>query len=176
MLGSTSPRCTRRKRADQWTWDTFLVAAEKCFNAGYPFGLGLGQTGDSVDWVGALFASYGAELVDAKGNVTVNSDATKQVLEYMKELVPFLPRDVFRWDDASNNRWLSSGRGALIMNPPSAWAVAKSDNPKLAELLWTFPSPKGPKGRYQPVRASFWGIWKFSSNKPAAKSLLRHLS
>jgi ABC-type uncharacterized transport system substrate-binding protein/ABC-type glycerol-3-phosphate transport system substrate-binding protein len=162
--------------ADQWTWDTFLVAAEKCFNAGYPFGLGLGQTGDSVDWVGALFASYGAELVDAKGNVTVNSDATKQVLEYMKELVPFLPRDVFSWDDASNNRWLISGKGALIMNPPSAWAVAKRDNPKLAELLWTFPSPKGPLGRYQPVRASFWGIWKFSSNKPAAKSLLRHLS
>ena len=162
--------------ADQWTWDTFLVAAEKCFNAGYPFGLGLGQTGDSVDWVSALFASYGAELVDAKGNVTVNSDATRQVLEYMKQLVPFLPRDVFTWDDASNNKWLIAGKGALIMNPPSAWAVAKRDNPKLAEQLWTFPSPKGPKGRYQPARPSFWGIWKFSDNKPAAKSLLRHLS
>ncbi len=128
---------------DQWTWDTFLVAAEKCFTAGYPFGLGLGQTGDSVDWVSALFASYGAELVDAKGNVTVNSDATRQVLEYMKQLVPFLPRDVFTWDDASNNKWLIAGKGALIMNPPSAWAVAKRDNPKLAELL---------SGRYHPQR------------------------
>ena len=25
---------------DQWTWDTFLVAAENCFTAGYPFGSG----------------------------------------------------------------------------------------------------------------------------------------
>ena len=70
--------------------------------------------------MGAMFASYGAELVDAKGNITVKSDAVKQVLEYMKRLVPLLPPDVFAWDDASNNKWLISGKGALIMNPPSA--------------------------------------------------------
>ena len=34
------------------------------------------------------------------------------------------------------------------MNPPSAWAVAVRDAPKVAEQLWTFPSPKGPKGRF----------------------------
>ena len=118
--------------ADKWTWDAFVVAAEKCFKAGYPFGLGLGQTSDSVDWAGALFAAYGAELVDAKGNITVKSDATKQVLDYAKRLVKVLPPDVFAWDDASNNKWLISGKGALIMNPPSAWAVAKRDNPKVA--------------------------------------------
>jgi ABC-type glycerol-3-phosphate transport system substrate-binding protein len=162
--------------ADKWTWDTFLTAAEKCFKAGYPFGLGLGQTTDSVDWVGALFAAYGAELVDAKGNITVRSDATKQALEYAKRLVPFLPPDVFAWDDASNNKWLIAGKGALIMNPPSAWAVAKRDAPQIAEQLWTFPSPKGPKGRYDPGLPYFWGIWKFAANKAAAKSLLAFLS
>jgi len=162
--------------ADRWTWDTFLTAAEKCFKAGYPFGLGLGQTTDSVDWVGALFAAYGAELVDAKGNITVKSDATRQVLEYAKRLVPFLPPDVFAWDDAGNNKWLIAGKGALIMNPPSAWAVAKRDAPQVAEQLWTFPSPKGPKGRYDPGLPYFWGIWKFAANKPAAKSLLAFLS
>ena len=61
-----------------------------------------------------------------------------------KKLVQFLPPDIFAWDDASNNKWLISGKGALIMNPPSAWAVAKRDNPKVAEQLWTFPSPEGP--------------------------------
>jgi ABC-type glycerol-3-phosphate transport system substrate-binding protein len=162
--------------AEKWTWDTFRVAAEKCYKAGHPFGLGLGQTTDSVDWAGALFASYGAELVDAKGNITVNSDAVKQALEYMKRIVPSLPPDVFAWDDAANNKWLISGKGALIMNPPSAWAVAKRDSPKVAEQLWTFPTPRGPKGRYQPGLPFFWGIWKFSKNKTAAKSLLTYLS
>ena len=75
-----------RTLADKWTWDAFAAAAEQCSKAGYPFGLGLGQSSDSVDWVGALFASYGAELVDAKGNVTINSNATRQVLDYMKRL------------------------------------------------------------------------------------------
>jgi ABC-type glycerol-3-phosphate transport system substrate-binding protein len=162
--------------ADKWTWDTFLMAAEKCFKAGYPFGLGLGQTSDSVDWVGALFAAHGAELVDANGKITVDSAATRQVLEYARKLVKFLPPDIFAWDDASNNKWLIAGKGALIMNPPSAWAVAKRDNPKLAAQLWTFPCPKGPKGRYDPGLPYFWGIWKFSANKAAAKSLLTYLS
>jgi ABC-type glycerol-3-phosphate transport system substrate-binding protein len=161
---------------DKWTWDTFLVAAQKCHKAGFPFGIGMGQTADSVDSAGAIFAAYGAHLIDAKGNVTVNSDATRQAMEYCKKLVQFLPSDVFAWDDASNNKWLIAGKGALIMNPPSAYAVAKRDNPKVAEQLWTFPSPKGPKGRFQPGLPFFWGIWKFSKNKAAARSLLTHLS
>ncbi len=59
---------------DRWTWDFFLDAAGKCAKAGFAFGLPLGQTDDSVDWVGVLFRSFGAELVDASGNITANSD------------------------------------------------------------------------------------------------------
>ena len=36
--------------------------------------------------------------------------------------------------------------------------------------------PAGPKGRYAPFLPYFWGIWNFSKNKSAAKSLLLHLS
>jgi len=165
-----------KQLTDKWTWDTFLVAAQKCFKAGFPFGIGMGETADSVDSAGAIFAAHGAHLVDAQGNITVNSDATRQALEYCKKLVQVLPPDVFAWDDASNNKWLIAGKGALIMNPPSAWAVAKRDNPKVAEQLWTFPAPKGPKGRFEPAGPFYWGIWKFSKNKAAARSLLTYLS
>ncbi len=162
--------------SEAWTWDAFLSAAQKCHKADCAFGIGLGQTADSVDTMGTIFGAFGAELVDAKGNITVKSDAVKQVLEYMKKLVPTLAPGVFAWDDSSNNKWLISGKGALIMNPPSAWAVAKRDNAKVAEQLWTFPSPTGPKGRFQPYLPYFWGIWKFSKNKTAAKSLMLHIS
>jgi ABC-type glycerol-3-phosphate transport system substrate-binding protein len=162
--------------ADNWTWDTFLTAAEKCFKAGYPFGMPLGTTTDAVDWVGAVFAAYGAQLIDEKGNVTVKSDATKQVLEWFKKIVPFFPPEVFAWDDAGNNKWLVSGKAGLIMNPPSAWAVAKRDAPQVAEQCWTFDAPKGPKGRYTPGLPYYWGLWNFSPNKSAGKSLLTFLS
>jgi ABC-type glycerol-3-phosphate transport system substrate-binding protein len=161
---------------DQWTWDALLAAAEKCFKGGSPFGLGLGQTSDSVDWTGAVFASHGAVLVDEEGNITVKSDATRQVLEWFKKLAPFLPSDTYAYDDASNNKILIAGKSALIFNPPSAWAVAKRDNPSVAADCWTFASPKGPKGRYAPGQPFFLGTWNFSKNKAAAKSLVTYLS
>jgi ABC-type glycerol-3-phosphate transport system substrate-binding protein len=80
------------------------------------------------------------------------------------------------WDDASNNKYLISGQASLIMNPPSAWAVAKRDAPKVAEQCWTHGFASGPKGRFAPFVPFFWGIWNFSRNIPAAKSLLAHLS
>jgi hypothetical protein len=64
----------------------------------------------------------------------------------------------------------------MIMNPPSAWAVAKRDAPQVAEQCWTHGFPAGPKGRFAPFLPYFWGIWNFSKNIPAAKSLLVHLS
>jgi ABC-type glycerol-3-phosphate transport system substrate-binding protein len=161
--------------ADNWNWETFLTAAEKCFKGGYPFGLPLGVTLDSVDWVGAMFASYGAELVDRNGNITVKSDPVKQVLEWFKRLGPSLPTEVYAWDNASNNKYLISGKGSLILNPPSAWAVAKRDAPDVAADCWTFPAPSGPKGRFIPTLSFFWGIYSFSKNKSAGKDLIEFL-
>ena len=163
-------------KADDWTLDTFLKAAEACHKGGHPFGIGLGTTSDSVDTIGAIFHSFGAILVDAKGEIVVKNDQVRQALDYYKKLMAVMPSDVPSWDDASNNKWLVSGQGALIMNPPSAWAVAKRDAPKVAEQCWTHGFPAGPKGRFAPFLPFFWGIWSFSKNQSAAKSLLAHLS
>jgi ABC-type glycerol-3-phosphate transport system substrate-binding protein len=160
----------------EWTWDNFLVAAEKCAKAHCAFGLPLGNTTDTAQWMGALYKAFGADLMDDKGNITVKTDAVRQVLDYGKRLAPFLPADAVAWDDASNNKWLISGKGALIMNPPSAWAVAKRDAPQIAEKCWTHGFPLGPKGRFNPILPRLYGTWSFSKNKAAARSLLYHLS
>jgi ABC-type glycerol-3-phosphate transport system substrate-binding protein len=163
-------------KADGWTLATFLKAAEACHKGGAPFGIGLGTTSDSVDSAGAFFHAHGAALVDAKGNITVRTDAVREALDFYKKLASFMPSDIPAWDDASNNKWLVSGKGAMIMNPPSAWAVAKRDAPQVAEQCWTHGFPAGPKGRFAPYLPYFWSIWSFSKNKEAAKSLLVHLS
>lgn len=163
-------------KADAWNLDNFVKAAEACQKGGNPFGIGLGTTSDSVDSAGALFHAFGAQLVNAKGDIVVKNDQVRQVLDYYKKLMQFLPADVPSWDDASNNKFLVSGQGTLIMNPPSAWAVAKRDAPQVAEQLWTHGFPVGPKGRYAPFLPFFWGIWNFSKNQSAAKSLITFLS
>ena len=106
----------------------------------------------------------------------VKSDPVRQALDYYKRLFAFLPPDVPAWDDASNNKFLVSGQASLIMNPPSAWAVAKRDAPKVAEQCWTHGFAAGPKGRYAPFVPYFWSVWNFSKNQAAAKSLIVHLS
>jgi len=158
-----------------WTYDAFLSAAEACHKAGYPFGLGLGSTNDSINNTGCLFSAFGADLVDAKGAIQVRSDKVRQMLEWAQKLVKVLPEDTVSYDDASNNRALISGRSALIMNPPSAWAVAKRDAPAIAEDIWNFPMPRGPAGRFIPYRFAFYGIWSFCQSKSAAKDLVRYL-
>src|SRR6202043_811548 len=165
-----------KAKTDTWTWDTYLTAAQKLYKAGFPVGLPMGQTSDAVDWVGALFNSYGVVMVDAKDNIKINSDETRAALEYMQKLMAVNPPEVYAWDDAGNNRWLISGKGSSIMNPPSAWAVAKRDNIKVAENCWTHAMPRGPKGRFVGQLPQLYGVWSFSPNKSAAKELLLHIS
>jgi ABC-type glycerol-3-phosphate transport system substrate-binding protein len=159
-----------------WTWDTYLKTAGDLHKAGYPVGLPMGQTSDAVDWTGALFRSFGSVFVDEKDHITVNSDETRTAFEYMKKLMPLNPPEVYAWDDAGNNRWLISGKGSSIMNPPSAWSVAKRDAPEVAKNCWTHDMPAGPKGRFVGQLPFFYGLWSFSSNKSAGKDLLLYIS
>jgi hypothetical protein len=165
-----------KELANNWTWDKFLSVAETMNKAGYPFGEPMSAASDAINWVGSVFQAYGSELVDKDGNITVKSDATKQVLDWFKRLMKTMPEETWAWDNAGNNKWLISGKGSLIQNPPSAWAVAKRDAPQVAEQCWTHGFPVGPKGRFAPFLPFFWNIWTFSKNKEAAKSLLVFLS
>jgi len=165
-----------KAQTDKWTYDAYLEAAQKLHKAGFPVGIPMGQTSDAVDTVGAIFNAFGVVMIDDKDNIKVNSNETRVALEYMKKLMAVNPPEVYAWDDAGNNRWMISGKGSSIMNPPSSWAVAKRDNPTVAEKIWHHPMPRGPKGRFVGQLPQFYGVWSFSKNKSAAKDLLLHIS
>jgi hypothetical protein len=163
---------------DTWDYALLLKAAKKLHAAGHPIGLPISAAApeDSPFWLEPMFLAFGATMVDENGNITINSDATRTVLEYLKELAQYLPADVYGWNNASNNRWIVSGNGGAICNPPSAWSVARRDRPDVAEQLFHHDMPRGPKGRFRGIELSFWGIWKFAANQAAAKELLVHLA
>jgi hypothetical protein len=158
-----------------WTYDTFLKGCQKLHAAGFPFGNPIGATSDSQDWTGALFAAFGSYPMDKKGNITFDSDETRVALEYMKKLTEVMPPDVYAWDDASNNRYIISGKGCAIQNPPSAWRVCVRDQPETAKHLWHHDTPTGPKGHFRGALSRMHGVWSFGKNKSAAKALLTHL-
>jgi ABC-type glycerol-3-phosphate transport system substrate-binding protein len=170
-------RDVKTQGAAEWTYEKQLKLAEQCHKAGRLFALGCG--GNSTDanqtW-GATFGAFGAHLADAKGNITVDSDAVREALDYVRRFTPYLPSETVAYDDASNNKAFVAGAAALIWNPPSAWAVAKRDAPAIAADTWHFPTPRGKMGRLVPHRPYFWGIWQWAQNKPAAKDLLAFVS
>lgn len=170
-------KAEHNKLQDAWTYDEFLKYAELATkdNLSFALGMGSGLNTDATDMHGAMFKAYGATLIDADGNIKLDTPEMHQLLEYAQKLVKYYPADAVSYDDASNNRALISGKTALICNPPSAWSVAKRDAPAVAADCWTFPNPSGPKGRFIPFLAFFWGVYKFSQNKPAAKELIEYL-
>jgi hypothetical protein len=164
-----------KTKVDAWTYDTFLDAAKKLHNAGYPFGNPISKASDANDWLCPLFLSFGSVPVDKDGKVTIESDGTLKALEFMKELTQYMPKDIYGWDDASNNRWIISGKGSCIQNPPSAWAVCKRTRPDIAAQLWHHDTPSGSKGRYRGALFYNFGIWKWCKEKKAAKELIMYL-
>ena len=143
-----------------WTWDAFLAAAEKCQKAGMRFGLPLGVTTDTDQWVGALFLAYGARADGCQGqhHRQVGRGAPGARVRQAAGRLP-ARRTPPAWDDASNNKWLISGKGALIFNPPSAWAVGQA---RCAAGRGEVLDARLPQGTEGPVQSD-----------PAA--LLRHL-
>ena len=61
--------------AKDWTYDTQLKLAEASLKNGYPmgFGCGSGSTDANQTW-GATFGAFGADLVNAKGDIVIESD------------------------------------------------------------------------------------------------------
>jgi hypothetical protein len=161
--------------AEQWNWDFFLECAAKSSKAGTPFALPLGRSDDAANWVGAVFAAYGAALVDQDGTITVKSDATRQVLDFFKKLAPSVPGIVLSWGDIDASKALAAGKSPYLIGSPMTWALASGSAPQVTGQCWHFPAPKGPKGRFDAAQPAFWGLWEFSPNQSAAKSLMTHL-
>ena len=130
-----------KELADKWTWDFFLEAAEKCFKAGHPFGLptrphrrlgrldrpGLSQPRRRA---GRQGRQHHRQVRRDQAGARVVQEAGA-VLDARTMPSPGMTR--------RNNKSLISGQAALIFNPPSAWAVAVRDAPKVAEQCWTLP-------------------------------------
>src|SRR5215468_1745850 len=95
----------KTKGAEEWTFEKQLKMAEQCHKAGKLFALGCGASStDANQTWGATFGAFGAHLVDAKGNITVDSDPVREVLDYVSASYPFLPANSVSYDDASNNK------------------------------------------------------------------------
>jgi multiple sugar transport system substrate-binding protein len=129
--------------------DGFLELCRALAENGTPAGMALGHAvGDSNTWTRWLLWAFGGKLADASGNVVVNSDQTRQALEFARELYLTFAEGTTEWLDADNNEAFLSGSVSLTNNGVSIYASAKNDQAlaELAQDIRHATMPIGPVG------------------------------
>jgi multiple sugar transport system substrate-binding protein len=159
------------------TWDELLKQAKALKKQGTPVGIAISHCGDANTSLWAVLWSYGAKVLEADGKTpAIVSDKTAQVIEWYKELYrDGMEAEVLSWDDASNNRFILSGKGSWIHNPISPYNTALSNKMPIADDINHHPSPAGPAGIHSAPGINALGIWKFSKNADLAKEFVQFL-
>lgn len=143
--------------------------------AGFPHGKAVGDGNNYAHW---LLWSHGAQMVNEKGEVTINSPETLAALNYAKELYATFIPGTESWLDINNNRAFLAGQVSLTANGVSIYYAAKND-PKLAEIAEDMRStnfPIGPVGKSIELhQTSSLLVFKHTKYPEAAKAYLKFM-
>ena len=158
------------------TWEDIRVGGAKLKAKGNPVGISLGHSVDPNLSYRSLLWSYGAAECDETGKrVTLDSKQTLEVVKFVRALYKeAMEPDVLSWDDASNNKYLASGRASWIHNPISAYRSIQKATPELADKIHVWKTPAGPVRRLACASPNSYVIWRFARNQDTAIEFLRY--
>jgi multiple sugar transport system substrate-binding protein len=160
------------------TWDDVLRAGPKLKAAGAPLGAGISPGIDGTLNALTILFAYGASVQDEEGNVILDRPATVEAVKMATAIFRAgMTEEVLSWDDASDNRFLASGRGSLTLDPVSAIRTVEKQDPDLAAKIALRPPPAGSVAGLGPyLGPQSYVIWKFARNPEAAKRFLVDLA
>jgi multiple sugar transport system substrate-binding protein len=132
------------------TWDELLRHGTVLKKQGNPVGIPISHCADANTTFWSVLWSHGGKVVEADGKTpAINADQTAQVIEWYKELYrDAMEPEVLSWDDASNNRFILSGKGSWIHNPISPYNAAIARKMPIADDINHHTSPAGPDGTH----------------------------
>jgi multiple sugar transport system substrate-binding protein len=159
------------------TWENVRKAAPKLKAAGHPIGIGQSAELDSNMALMAFMMCFGSYVQNAKHQVTIKSKRTVEAVKFMADIFKSGETDeIFGWTPASNNNFLYSGKGSMILNAISATRTPEDLGLPFADQLYIYPIPKGPVQRLGLEHVmGCYSIWKFAQNKAAAKKFMADL-
>jgi multiple sugar transport system substrate-binding protein len=159
------------------TYNDLLRAGRKLKKAGHPIGFALSQCTDANSTIYSALWSFGGSIVAEDGKtITLNSPQTIEAVEYINTLYhDCMEPEVLSWDDASNNRFMLSGKGSWTRNAISIYEAARQKNPELAKRINHTIPLKGPARRLGITPTQSLAIWKFAKQPELAKEFLRFL-
>jgi multiple sugar transport system substrate-binding protein len=163
------------------TWEDLLEAARKMNNPPTVWGWGPQVSNKAYDAERHLMAmiwAFGGSLFAEDGEtVVVDSEATRQVIEMIKQAwdEDIIPKEVLTWDDSGNNKGYQSGKVAIIENTGSIVNWMKDNDPDLLKVTALGMPPAGPAGRF--IQGDCWAfaVPTYSKNAELAKGLIKYI-
>jgi multiple sugar transport system substrate-binding protein len=156
-----------------YTWDHVRKAAPKLKNAGHPIFIGQSQELDSNMALLAFMMCFGSFVQNANNRPALNTKATVDAVTFMADITKSEDPAIFGANPASNNNYLYSGTGSLILNAISATRTPEDQHLPFADDLMIWPIPIGPKGRLGLEHVmGCYSVWKFAQNKENAMQFL----
>src|SRR6266566_4303679 len=124
------------------TWENVRKAAPKLKAAGHPIGIGQSAELDSNMALMAFMMCFGAYVQDEKHRVTIKSKHKIEAVKFMADISKSGETDeIFGWTPASNNNFLYSGKGSMILNAISATRTPEDLGLPFADQLYIYPIP-----------------------------------
>ncbi len=156
------------------TWEHVRKAAPKLKAAGHPIGIGMSNELDSNMANIAFLMCFGSFIQNDENRLTIKSKQTVDALKFMASIYKQGETDeIFGWTPSSNNNFLYSGKGSMILNAISATRTPEDMGMSFSDNLWIWPIPAGPHGRVGLEHVmGCYVIWKFAKNKAAASKFL----
>jgi multiple sugar transport system substrate-binding protein len=170
-------------RKDAWTavglpngptkWQDLLDKGAQLKANNTPIGTSYAQNSDAEQtWRSLLWSYGGGEFTPDGKTVAIDSPATRQALQFAKDLLPLQDPAVLSWGDVDNNTCLQSKRCSWIYNPISAYRTIETQDPALFQNVFVNLPLSGPKDQICSIQWECYGIWNFSKNIDAARQFL----
>lgn len=175
------------KDPDSWTWEDWAATAlyfTQDINPESPVRYGtvlqLKNLLFNMMVFQSLPRSYGADWMDADGNITVDSDAYKAGLELYKMLYDAgaSPKDSLSYEYAETNAAFGSGQAATALqwNAAAGELTDPEKSPAVAESVGIVAPPAGPVARADHIHGLGLGLNKNAKNKEGALKFLQWLA
>lgn len=175
------------KDPDSWTWEDWAATAlyfTKEINPDSPVRYGtvlqLKNLLFNMMVFQSLPRSYGADWMDADGNITVDSDAYRAGLELYKKLYDAgaSPKDSLSYEYAETNAAFGSGQAATALqwNAAAGELTDPEKSPAVADSVGIVAPPAGPVARADHIHGLGLGLNKNAKNKEGAIKFLQWLT
>lgn len=135
-----------------------------------------GLTCDAVEW---LWSYGGGNIVDDKGNITVNNPKAAKALNTAASWIGTIaPTGVLNYGEEDARGVFQSGNAVFMRNWPYAWSLGNGKDSKIAGKIGVSALPKGGADGKNAATLGGWqlAVSKYSKNPKEAADLVMYMT